>query len=222
MEAINISKLNVLVKGVKILEADEFYLPPGKVCYLAGHSGSGKSIFFKSLIRLLPINVQKFSIFNENALAFTPEVLRSKIMYLNQQPQIAHHYVYEFIDFISKLSIYQKQKIFIYEHIKKLLSFFDKNDSFYKLETSNLSGGETQILQLVLGITLCQNVLLLDEAFSAMDRRTQEIAEKIVLNWLNDKIDSRSIIFSSHQPELTHLNPKISYGIHKGKLHFLP
>lgn len=216
LEAINIDKLWVTLKGIHILQVEKFSLQPGDVCYLGGHSGSGKSIFFKSLIRLLPIEVQNYKIFNENAMELKPELLRTKIMYLNQQPQIPHHNVHEFINFISTLSIYQGQFNQFKDNMLQLLRAFSRDEKFLTLETSNLSGGETQILQLILGILLCKNVLLLDEAFSAMDRHTQDIAEKLVLKWLNDNSSQRSIIFSSHQPELSHLNPQANYVIHKG------
>jgi ABC-type iron transport system FetAB ATPase subunit len=218
LQAITIKNLFVESKGVKILQVEDFKIAPGTICYIDGHSGSGKSIFFKSLIRLLPIQYAHYTLMDKDVSAFSPEELRVKLMYLNQQPMLPLGKVSDFLALVSTFVHHKKDRLNIANSFCQFLNKLDRDKDFLHLDNSNLSGGETQILQLCLALVLCKDTLILDEAFSAMDRTTHYKAEELVLNWLQEKKNKRSIIFTSHQPELSLLKPDIVYCMSRGLL----
>ena len=177
-----------------------------------------KSIFFKSLIRLLPIQYAHYTLMGKDVSLLSPEELRIKLMYLNQQPMLPLGKVSDFLSLVSTFTHHRMDRLKIENGFCQFLKELDRDKDFLHLDNSNLSGGETQILQLCLALTLCLDTLILDEAFSAMDRTTHYKAEELVLNWVQEKKNERSIIFTSHQPELSLIKPDIIYNMSRGIL----
>lgn len=218
LEAIDIKELSVNIDLTTILNVDSFNLSKGQIIYINGHSGSGKSIFFKSLIQLLPTKYKKFEVNSIDISKINPHDLRLKIMYLNQQPQFPEG---EVKDLIKNIYNFKINKEFSHQYGQLFFRYYNHlqdNDKTGTLDTANLSGGETQIVQICLALVLCQEILILDEAFSAMDRSTHYKAEQLVKDWFEQPGKQRSIIFASHQPELSKFNPHESYIMDKGIL----
>ena len=64
-------------------------------------------------------------------------------------------------------------------------------------DTSQLSGGEQQIVSLLRTLQLDPRVLLLDEPASALDEKTSMLMESLVKSWLIDSPD-RALIWVTH------------------------
>lgn len=140
--------------------------------------------------------------------------LRKNIMYLNQQPHFPHGSVESFIKLIENYKIHKDSVIDLKQQILQTIKLLNRDESLFKKDINSLSGGETQIIQMAIALALDPHILILDEAFSAMDNKTHILAERLSMSWL-EKSD-KSIIFTSHQIELCTFNINHNYQISNG------
>ena len=77
---IEIKNLNVFYKDKKLLRELDFAMGEGKFIGITGASGSGKSLFAKSLIRLFDddfrVRADKFSIYKKDILKLSQNELK--------------------------------------------------------------------------------------------------------------------------------------------------
>ena len=78
------------------------------------------------------------------------------------------------------------------------LQRFGKQEWFLDRQFSELSGGERQILALLRAVQLNPQVLLLDEASSALDPANELVFEKLVEEWLTSSKGPRAVVWVSH------------------------
>jgi putative ABC transport system ATP-binding protein len=184
-----------------LFEKVNFELKERELIFIQGKSGSGKSIFLKSLTLLTPID--------EGSVTFRGEEItdvlgfRSQVHYLRQDFSPTHPSGAEVLKEAFSLNIYKGKtpidpKIFLEE--------FGLNDAFLKKKASLLSGGERQILHLVRSLCLSPRALLLDEPTSAMDPGTKKIAEKLI---------KRFVDFGGAVIWVTHENPPLEGSVYE-------
>ena len=78
---------------------------------------------------------------------------------------------------------------------------------------SNLSGGQKQRIALARGVYQDRPIIILDEATSAIDKKT----EMIILNNLESKIDNSTILMVTHNKHIQQFFKK-TYEIKDGNL----
>ena len=163
-----------------LFEKVNFELKERELIFIKGKSGSGKSIFLKSLTLLTPIDEGSVTFLDQeitDVLGF-----RSQVHYLRQDFSPTQSSGAEVLKEAFSLNIYKGKtsldpKIFLEE--------FGLNDAFLKKKASLLSGGERQIPHLVRSLCLSPRALLLDEPTSAMDHGTRKVAEKLIKRFVD-------------------------------------
>ncbi|MBQ9736983.1 MAG: ATP-binding cassette domain-containing protein [Clostridia bacterium] len=173
----------------------------GEFVLLCGKSGCGKT----TLLRLLKSSLSPFGnltgeiLYNNQPLAETqPRVQASEIGFVLQNPdnQIATDKVWHEMAFgLESLGMKTAE---IRTKVSEMASFFGIQNWFYK-KTSELSGGEKQLLNLASIMVMQPEVLILDEPTSQLD----PIAASEFLNTLkkiNDELGT-TIILTEHRLE---------------------
>lgn len=163
-----------------LFEKINFELKERELVFIKGKSGSGKSLFLKSLTLLTPVDEGHVTFLDReisDVLSF-----RSQIHYLRQDFSPTQFSVEEVLMETFSLKIYKGKTI---RDPKVFLEEFGLSISFLKKKASLLSGGEKQILHLIRSLCLSPLALLLDEPTSAMDPETKKVAEKLIRQFVD-------------------------------------
>lgn len=180
----------IVLKNVSLL------LTPGKKYAIAGSSGCGKSTIARLLIRLYMdggISINDIPIAD-----YSLKSLRSKVFLLSHTPQLFPTSIKENIFIVSDNTdekVYEK--ILELSFLKNLREKYDFSATNVSSGNINLSSGEKQAICLARIFVKNPDVLIFDEATSAMDSHL----ENIFIEELDKKFDIKNkiLIFISHR-----------------------
>ena len=170
-------------------------IQPG-ISPLIGESGSGKSLFLRSLAMLDPLATGTIGFLGEVVTQERVPEYRAACMYLQQRPTLFEGTVRENLERPYEL-LAHKAKAFNQTAIGKWLTRIGRNVDFLNKHTSELSGGESQIACLLRAIQLDPLVLLLDEPTAALDESSVNAIEKIIIDW-SLRFQTRSVVWVTH------------------------
>ncbi|KAF2632434.1 leptomycin B resistance protein pmd1 [Macroventuria anomochaeta] len=169
---------------VKILDAVDLSIAPGKVTGLVGSSGSGKSTITSLLLRLYDPTFGTVTIGDEDIKSFNVRSLRSHVALVTQNPVLFTGTIYDNI----KHGLPQGEDIPEDEAFARCVAaaneahceFLDRlpDGMHTKIGSgphSQLSGGQKQRITLARALVGRPSVLLLDEFTSAMDATSEAI-----------------------------------------------
>jgi len=158
----------LVVKDMKLLNEKivNFEARPGELVFIKGKNGSGKSLFLKSLAKIIPSTFREVSLNGFVTSDFTPEVWRSKLLYLPSEVCFSElETVHEFLNVPFRLNCY-KDFIPSFDPLRHLQNCHERMDI--------LSSGQKQRVALLRALSLNAEVLLIDECFSQIDSTTRE------------------------------------------------
>ena len=193
-EEISLSNVNFSIKEKKLIENFSQRFKRGNIYCIKGKSGSGKTSLIYALLGLYKFNSGKFFIDNTE---IKNEILwGEKIGYISQFPIILDLKLADnlFIDDVQKLSSEEKNYFFDLGIEKLILNTAEIDESGLR----NLSGGEKQRLSIIKALIRKPKVLIMDEPFSALDKKNT----LIVLNKLKKIKKNMIIILSNHDDSL--------------------
>jgi putative ABC transport system ATP-binding protein len=175
-----------------------FQLYPGDCLGLVGVSGVGKSMLLRTIAGLESLDTGRISFLGKSLDSWSMPDYRAKIIYLHQRPALLEGTVEENLQYVYKLAnhrdkVYDRQKILDY------LSLLGKSVDFLQLQSSTLSGGESQIVAFLRALQLSPSILLLDEPTASLDGETAHSLEILVQAWLLATSD-RAYLWTSHDP----------------------
>lgn len=169
---------------VKILDAVDLNITPGKVTGLVGPSGSGKSTITSLLLRLYDPTFGAITIGDDDIKTFNVRSLRSHIALVTQNPVLFTGTIYENI----KHGLPQGEEIAEDEAFARCMAaakeahceFLDRLPDGLHTRIgsgphSQLSGGQKQRITLARALVGRPSILLLDEFTSAMDATSEAI-----------------------------------------------
>ena len=169
----------------------------GKSLGVLGKTGSGKSTFVKQLLHLYPMSTDSIFI-DENSLdKYTISSIRELIGYVPQKHMIFSKSIRDNI----KLSRPNANDEEVMEAIRladfeKDLKIFPKGlDTLCGERGISLSGGQKQRIGIARGFLKDPDILILDDAMSAVDGRT----EKNIINNIKKSKEGKTVIVSSHR-----------------------
>jgi ABC-type bacteriocin/lantibiotic exporter with double-glycine peptidase domain len=177
------------IKDLKLLNSKiiDLKAAPGEVIQIQGSNGVGKSLFLKTLARLIPKISGQISFGGLDSSQFAPDLWRSKILYLPSEVSFSEgHSVDEYLN-----------EPFLFERYKNFKSHFNPKEYISDLNSSMnlLSSGQRQRLSILRALSLNADILLLDESFSHIDPVLREETFQLLKQW---KEDHKIIFIVSH------------------------
>ena len=169
----------------------------GKSLGVLGKTGSGKSTFIKQLLHLYPMRTNSILIHGERLHGYTISSVRDRIGYVPQKHMIFSQSIRDNI----KLSKPDASDEEVMEAIR--LADFEKDLKIFSegLETLcgergiSLSGGQKQRIAIARGFLMDPDILILDDAMSAVDGTT----EKNIIDNIKKTREGKTMIIASHR-----------------------
>lgn len=198
-----------------ILRDLSFTINAGEKIFLVGSSGCGKSTLAKTLAGLITYNKGDIIWGNNKKESFTN--LSKQILYLSQEPEIFSGTIKENIlmwkENYDSLLFHEAIEII---GIQQMMDSRGLDLDSHLLENgTNLSGGEKQRIALARAIIHDVPIYIFDEATCHLDFES----ERIIVNYIKEKLKSKTCIIISHNSKLLHDNDIILFIDSAGKLH---
>ncbi|TVY34653.1 Heavy metal tolerance protein [Lachnellula subtilissima] len=143
-----------------------FTVPAGKTVALVGETGGGKSTILKLIGRFYDVNGGSISIDDQDIREVTVSSLREKIGVVPQDPTLFNDTIMNNIRY-SRIDASDSE---VHEACKAA-AIHDKIMSFP-------DGGEKQRVAIARAILKCPEIILLDEATSAVDTKTEQLIQE--------------------------------------------
>ena len=171
-----------------------FSITKGKKVAVVGPNGGGKSTLFNALAGLVPVVNGSLKI---NGLS--PQDAKGSISYVPQRDLINRNFplsVKQVVEMglVSKnsLNLFSRKQINL--KIKEALENVGLSEKINQ-NINNLSGGQFQRVLIARGLAQDADILLLDEAFSAVDVGAQED----IMSLISDiNLDGKTILVATH------------------------
>ena len=177
------------VKENKVLRNINLNIKKGEKVAIVGATGSGKSTIIKLILRLYDLECGEIKINNKNIKNYKLSDLRASISLVNQDIFLFADSIFKNITLfdkkISKKEVEKAAKsIGVLEFIKKLPGGFNYN---VKERGVMLSEGQRQIISFLRAYVSKPNILILDEATSSIDSKTEELIQFATNKIIQDK-----------------------------------
>lgn len=180
-----------------VLRKLSLVIPPQKTVAFVGQTGSGKSTIIKLLMRLYHVQKGSITINGVSLNEMSLEVLRKSVGFVGQESFIVPDTVANNIRYGAfDLPIEQVKEAAKAAQIHDfILSLPDKYDTYIDESGKQLSGGQRQRIMLARALVRNPDVLILDEATSAVDNET----ESALSHMLRSLQHSMTIIMIAHR-----------------------
>ncbi|WP_232756205.1 ABC transporter ATP-binding protein [Macrococcoides caseolyticum] len=191
------------------------HLNQGESLALVGATGAGKTTLMQLLARFYEINSGKITIDGIDIKDIPKQTLRNQMAYVLQDPFIFDGTIRENIKYKNQhisdeIMIQAAKDANAYDFIMRLEDDFDTKISF---ESTHLSQGEKQLINIARALISDPKILLLDEATSNIDTVTemklQQAIERLMKN--------RTSIIIAHRLNTVKIADKIVV-LEKGKI----
>lgn len=178
--------------GITVIKDLNMKLDSNNIISVVGKSGCGKTTIFNLISQLLA--PQKGSVYLQDIILNKPT---NKISYLSQTPtflpfRTAFENTCLSLELRGELDTQSKK------YIKKLFEKFNLKNAETKYPFE-LSGGMRQRIGIIQSISVNSLVYLLDEPFTAIDRRNTEIIEDVF--WEMKTEENSSFVIITHDLE---------------------
>ena len=177
------------VKNNNVLNDINLTIKKGEKIAIVGATGSGKSTIIKLILRLYDLENGEIKINNKNIKNYKLSDLRSSISLVNQDIFLFADSIFNnitlFNEKISKKEVEEAAKnIGVLEFINKLPGGLNYN---VKERGVMLSEGQRQIISFLRAYVSKPNILILDEATSSIDSKTEELIQFATNKLIQDK-----------------------------------
>ena len=169
----------------------------GEMIAIVGPTGAGKTTMVKLLMRFYDINGEKISIDGCDITSLSREELRSYFTMVLQDTwlfrgTIMENIRYGRLDATDEEVIEAAKAAHIHHFIKTLPGGYDME---LNEEASNISQGQKQLLTIARAILANKPILILDEATSSVDTRTEVLIQKA----MNKLMEGRTTFVIAHR-----------------------
>ncbi len=173
-----------------------FELRPQERVAVQGPSGSGKTVLLRTLAGLEPLQ-EGTIVFGGRALDDWPmPAYRCRVTLLAQRPSLAEGPVEDVLRAPFSFRVHAERR-YRREDAMAILGRVGRDEAFLERDTTNLSGGEQQIVALLRALLLEPQVLLLDEPTASLDAAATDAVEQLVALWLEGGRE-RAYLWTSH------------------------
>ena len=177
------------IENRAVLEDISFKINKNEKVALVGETGSGKSTIANLICRFYDIDSGKIKIGNIDLKNIKLKSLRSQITIMQQENYLFSNTILENLkygnDNITDIEVIDAcKKMNIHNWIK---SFPDGYNTILKNNGNNLSDGERQIMCYARTLINNPKILILDEATSKMDTKTEKVLQELTKEMIKDK-----------------------------------
>jgi ATP-binding cassette subfamily B multidrug efflux pump len=171
---------------IKDFSAD---VQPGQKIALVGPTGAGKTTMVKLLMRFYDVQKGGIMVDGENIKDYKREDLRCLFGMVLQDTWLYNDTIMENIRYgrpgASDDDVIQAAKAAQVDHFVRTLS--EGYDMVLNEESSNISQGQKQLLTIARAFVADPSMLILDEATSSVDTRTEVLIQKAMDNLMKDR-----------------------------------
>lgn len=186
---------------VNALDQLSFSVRKGEKVGIIGGTGSGKSILLSLLNRNNEVTSGQVIFAHKNVKEYDLGFLKSHFAYVSQTPSF---FAGTINDNLTLGEEYSEREIIEALQLSQAFEFVSKYSDFIERKVeeagSNFSGGQKQRLLIARAILANKEVLVLDDATSALDYKT----DSLIRNKLNEKKDLTLFIASQRATSLIH------------------
>lgn len=166
-----------------------FRAHPGKLIAIVGPTGAGKTTLINLLMRFYYPESGSISVDGKNADALTRKSIRKAYAMVLQDTWLFYGSIYENLaygkeDATREDVIAAAKAAHIHSFIKRLPQGYD---TILTDEGTNISKGQKQLLTIARAMLLDAKMLILDEATSNVDTRTEQQIQKAMRKLMQDK-----------------------------------
>jgi len=195
----------IIFENVKFAYEDEDYVindltlkaDKGEKIAIVGHTGAGKSTIVKLLMRFYDINSGEIKIDNVNIEEINKNSLRSMVGMVLQDTWLFNGTIRENIRYgnldASDSEVEQAARIAYADDFIKQLP--DGYDTILNEDTDNISIGQKQLLTIARTVLSDKKILILDEATSSVDTRT----EKLIQDAMDKLMENKTSFIIAHR-----------------------
>ena len=181
----------------EIIKGLSFEVKKGEKLAIIGETGAGKSTIVKLLMRFYDVDSGEISIDGKNIEEFDKSSLRSKIGMVLQDAwlfsaSISENIQYGNLEAISEDIKNVSRQVNAEEFILQLPNGYE---SELNEETDNISHGQKQLLTIARSILANHEILILDEATSSVDTRT----EQLIQDAMDQLMENKTSIVIAHR-----------------------
>ncbi len=178
-----------------ILNDVSFTIQPGEVTLLVGENGSGKTTLLNLIMQLIPQGKGEI-LYNNQPITFNDY---HKISYVPDQIIVLKHLTIS--EALQQMKDYYAT--FNEKRAYEILEFFNLNAND---KINQLSKGNVAKVNILLGLSLDSDFILMDEPFSGIDIFTRE---EILSVFTSKLIEGQGVLISSHDiPEIEYIVDK--------------
>ena len=165
------------------------HVKPGQKVAIVGPTGAGKSTMIKLLMRFYDVNYGKILVDGHNVKDFNRSELRELFGMVLQDTWLFSGSIKENIRYgrldASDEEVIEAAKAAHVHHFIKTLP--DGYNMLLNEESSNISQGQKQLLTIARAILADPKILILDEATSSVDTRTELLIQKAMDNLMEGR-----------------------------------
>lgn len=207
IDTLEIRNLNFRFPGKSLLLKDiSATFRRGEITTIFAEIGCGKSTLISVLQRFYPVESGEILVNGASWQEIGIPQWRSKVAVVEQHVKLFNGTILENICLEENLNIEEVIGFCKDTGIDSFIKEFQQGYATIINENSaNLSGGQQQLIALARALYQKPQILLLDEATAAMDRRT----EQFVLNLLQRLKSEMIVIFVTHRVQLARRTDKI-------------
>ena len=213
---IEISNLNFeYVKNFPVLNDISININKGQTTAIVGSTGSGKSTLIKLILRLYDSTSGEIKFDGKNIRHLELDSLRNKIGLVSQDIFLFEGTVFENIAYgnldAKDEEVWEAAKLSESDKFINLLP--NKENTIVGERGQKLSGGQRQRISIARAILKNPEILILDEATSAVDNETEAAIQRSI----NALKEGRTVIAIAHRLS-TIRNAEIIYVLEEGKV----
>jgi ATP-binding cassette subfamily B protein len=194
---IEFRNLGFAYEDLPVLQNINFIIEPNKTVGLLGQTGSGKSTLVRLIPHLYPLEKGVLFIDDLDINEYQLSSLRDQIGYVTQDTFLFSDTIHNNIAFArpdaSREEVIEAARIASVD--EEIREFPHGYDSFLGERGINISGGQKQRVSIARAILANPKILILDDAFSALDTYTEEN----ILKNLKEVFPDKTVLLISHR-----------------------
>jgi ATP-binding cassette subfamily B multidrug efflux pump len=183
--------------NIPVLYNVDLHIPPQLTLGILGPTGSGKTTLVRTIPHLFPVEKDTLLVDGRDINEYRLDSLRAIVSFVNQEPFLFSDSIHNNIAFgkpdASREEVMETARIANIHN--EIMDFPEGYDSLLGERGLNLSGGQKQRVAIARAILANPQILILDDAFSALDTYTEEN----ILNNLKTVLPDKTVILISHR-----------------------